>query len=117
RAGHASRLRDRGGTGDSRRRLRLAPRRGAPETPPRGGGGAGGAPRAGAGQAPEGRTQSFKATGAEPLRRELELFLAAARDGSAPPVDVAAGLTALAVVEAALRSSTLGRRVTLAELV
>jgi len=68
-------------------------------------------------QAPEGRTQSFKATGAEPLRRELELFLAAARDGSAPPVDVAAGLTALAVVEAAQRSSTLERRVTLAELV
>lgn len=68
-------------------------------------------------QAPEGRIQSFKATGAEPLRRELELFLAAARDGSAPPVDVAAGLTALAVAEAAQRSSTLGRRVTLAELV
>jgi UDP-N-acetylglucosamine 3-dehydrogenase len=72
---------------------------------------------AGGWQAPEGRTQSFKATGAEPLRRELELFLAAARDGSAPPVDVAAGLTALAVVEAAQRSSTLERRVTLAELV
>ena len=72
---------------------------------------------AGGWQAPEGRVQWFKATGAEPLRRELELFLAAARDGSAPPVDVTAGLTALAVVEAAQRSSTLGRRVTLTELV
>jgi UDP-N-acetylglucosamine 3-dehydrogenase len=72
---------------------------------------------AGGWQAPEGRIQSFKATGAEPLRRELELFLAAARDGTASPVDVAAGLTALAVVEAAQRSSALGRRVTLTELV
>jgi predicted dehydrogenase len=67
-------------------------------------------------QAPEGKVETFKATGAEPLRRELELFLAAARDGSAPPVDVEAGLTALEVVEAAHRSSALARRVTLAEL-
>ena len=74
-------------------------------------------PSAGGWQAPEGRTQSFKATGAEPLRRELELFLAAARGEGASPVDVTAGLTALAVVEAAQRSSMLGRRVTLAELV
>jgi UDP-N-acetylglucosamine 3-dehydrogenase len=70
----------------------------------------------GAWQAPEGSVKTFKATGPEPLRRELELFLGAARAGGTPPVDVHAGLTALRVVEAAHRSSTLGRRVTLAEL-
>jgi len=67
-------------------------------------------------QAPEGKARTFKATGAEPLRRELELFLEAVRSGGEPPVDVAAGLTALQAVEAAQRSSALGRRVTLAEL-
>jgi predicted dehydrogenase len=71
---------------------------------------------AGGWEAPEGKVHTLKATGAEPLRRELELFLDAARTGGAPPVDVAAGLTALEVVEAARRSSALGRRVTLAEL-
>jgi predicted dehydrogenase len=71
---------------------------------------------AGGWQAPEGKVHTFKATGAEPLRRELELFLDAVRTGGTPPVDVAAGLTALEVVEAAHRSSALGRRVTLAEL-
>jgi UDP-N-acetylglucosamine 3-dehydrogenase len=71
---------------------------------------------AGGWQAPEGKVHTFKATGAEPLRRELELFFDAARTGGAPPVDVAAGLAALEVVEAAHRSSALGRRVTLAEL-
>jgi predicted dehydrogenase len=71
---------------------------------------------AGGWQAREGKIETFKATGPEPLRRELELFLAAARDGGAPPVDVTAGLAALRVVEAAHRSSALGRRVTLAEL-
>lgn len=70
---------------------------------------------AGGWQAPEGSIHTFKATGPEPLRRELELFLAAAAAGSAPPVDADAGLAALEVVEAAHRSSTLGRRVTLAE--
>ena len=71
---------------------------------------------AGGWQAREGKIETFKATGPEPLRRELELFLAAARDGEAPPVDVTAGLAALRVVEAAHRSSALGRRVPLAEL-
>lgn len=71
---------------------------------------------AGGWQASEGKVETFKATGPEPLRRELELFLAAARDGGSPPVDVMAGLAALRVVEAAHRSSALGRRVTLAEL-
>ena len=64
-------------------------------------------------QAPEGPVESFKASGPEPLRRELELFLdAVARRGPAA-VDVQAGLAALRTVEAAQRSSALGRRVTL----
>jgi UDP-N-acetylglucosamine 3-dehydrogenase len=67
-------------------------------------------------QAPEGKARTFKATGPEPLRREIELFLDAARGGGVAPVDVTAGLTALEAVEAAQRSSALGRRVTLAEL-
>ena len=73
-------------------------------------------PDAGGWQAPEGTVETFKASGPEPLRRELELFLDAARAGEPPPVDVKAGLDALRVVEAAQRSSALGRRVTLAEL-
>ena len=71
---------------------------------------------AGGWQAPEGAVQSFKATGPEPLRRELELFLEAVAGRGRPAVDVEAGLLALLVVEAAQRSSALGRRVTLAEL-
>ena len=67
-------------------------------------------------QAPEGAVEAFKAAGPEPLRRELELFLDAAARRSRPAVDVHAGLEALRVVEAAQRSSSLGRRVTLAEL-
>ncbi len=71
---------------------------------------------AGGWQAPEGAAQSFKATGPEPLRRELELFLEAVAVRGRPVVDVEAGVLALQVVEAAQRSSALGRRVTLAEL-
>ncbi|HTI54511.1 MAG TPA: Gfo/Idh/MocA family oxidoreductase [Verrucomicrobiae bacterium] len=67
-------------------------------------------------QAPEGAVESFKATGPEPLRRELELFLDAAARRGHPAVDVHAGLAAMRTVEAAQRSSALGRRVTLAEL-
>ncbi len=67
-------------------------------------------------QAPEGAVESFKATGPEPLRRELELFLEAVTGRGRSTVDVAAGLLALQVVEAAQRSSMLGRRVTIAEL-
>ena len=64
-------------------------------------------------QATEGSIESFKASGPEPLRRQLELFLdAVARRGPAA-VDVQAGLAALRVVEAAQRSSSLGRRVSL----
>lgn len=71
-------------------------------------------PGAGAWEAVEGPTTVTKATGPEPLRRELELFLDAAVRGGEPAVDVAAGLLAMRVVEAAERSSRLGRRVTLA---
>ena len=67
-------------------------------------------------QAPEGAVEHLKASGPEPLRRELELFLDAAARRASPAVDVQAGLAALRVVEAAQRSSALGRRVTLAEL-
>lgn len=67
-------------------------------------------------QAPEGAVESFKASGPEPLRHELERFLDAVTRRSPPAVDAQAGLDALRVVEAAQRSSSLGRRVTLAEL-
>ena len=67
-------------------------------------------------QAPEGAVESLKASGPEPLRHELELFLDAVTRRSRPAVDVQAGLDALRTVESALRSSALGRRVTLAEL-
>jgi UDP-N-acetylglucosamine 3-dehydrogenase len=67
-------------------------------------------------QAPEGAVESFKASGSEPLRRELELFLDAVARRGRPAVDVQAGLAAMRTVEAAQRSSALGRRVTLAEL-
>ena len=67
-------------------------------------------------QAPEGSAETIKASGPEPLRHELELFLDAVARRTAPAVDVEAGLLAVRVVEAAQRSSALGRRVTLAEL-
>jgi UDP-N-acetylglucosamine 3-dehydrogenase len=67
-------------------------------------------------QAPEGAVESVKASGPEPLRREIELFLDAVVRRVRPAVDVKAGLDALRTVEAAQRSSSLGRRVTLAEL-
>lgn len=63
----------------------------------------------------EGPVERLKATGPEPLRHELELFLAAAGGRGSPAVDVHAGLSAMRVVEAARRASDLGRRVTLAE--
>jgi predicted dehydrogenase len=73
-------------------------------------------PSAGGWQAPEGPVESFKAGGPEPLRREIELFLDAVACHGRPAVDVEAGLAAMRTVEAAQRSSALGRRVTLAEL-
>jgi predicted dehydrogenase len=61
--------------------------------------------------APEGPVETIKASGAEPLRRELEAFLDAVTNRTAPPADVSAGLEAVRVVEAARESSRLGRRV------
>ncbi|HEV8440209.1 MAG TPA: Gfo/Idh/MocA family oxidoreductase [Methylomirabilota bacterium] len=67
-------------------------------------------------QAPEGAVEIIKASGPEPLRRELELFLDAVASRQPPAVDVEAGVLALRTVEAAQRSSALGRRVMLAEI-
>jgi UDP-N-acetylglucosamine 3-dehydrogenase len=67
-------------------------------------------------QAPEGAVETVKASGPEPLRRELELFLDAVARREPPAVDAQDGLLALRTVEAAQRSSELGRRVTLAEI-
>jgi predicted dehydrogenase len=67
-------------------------------------------------QASEGPVETVKAAGKEPLRHELESFLEAVAQRTPPAVDVDAGVLALQVAEAARRSSSLGRRVTLAEL-
>jgi UDP-N-acetylglucosamine 3-dehydrogenase len=66
--------------------------------------------------APEGATETHKASGPEPLSHELKLFLDACAQRSESPVDVEAGLLALRVVEAAHRSSELHRRVLLSEM-
>jgi UDP-N-acetylglucosamine 3-dehydrogenase len=66
--------------------------------------------------APDGSSETHKASGPEPLSHELKLFLEACAGRRAPAVDVEAGLLALEVVEAAQRSSKLGRRVELSEL-
>jgi predicted dehydrogenase len=60
--------------------------------------------------------EELKATGDEPLRRELATFLDCVARRAPVPVDVRAGLAALEVVEAALESSRLGRRLTLDEI-
>lgn len=66
-------------------------------------------------QAPEGPVEAIKASGPEPLRAELERFIESVTHRRAPAVGVDAGLLALRTVEAAQRSATLGRRVTLGE--
>jgi predicted dehydrogenase len=67
--------------------------------------------------APEGAAETHKVTGPEPLSHELRFFLDACAHGTAPAVDVEAGLLALRVVEAAHQSSKIGRRVLLSETV
>ena len=67
-------------------------------------------------EAPEGAVETAKASGTEPLWRELQLFFDASAQRGKPAVDVDAGLLALRCVEAAQHSSRLGRRVTLDEL-
>ncbi|HEY7039802.1 MAG TPA: Gfo/Idh/MocA family oxidoreductase [Methylomirabilota bacterium] len=64
-------------------------------------------------QAPEGAVETVKASGPEPLRRELELFLDAVAQRAPAAVDVQAGLAAMRVVDAAQRSSARGQRVSL----
>jgi predicted dehydrogenase len=56
------------------------------------------------------------ASGPEPLRLELEAFLAACRGGGPSPVPVEAGLRALQIVEAAARAARLERSVAIAEI-
>jgi len=70
----------------------------------------------GAWNAPEGAAETLKASGPEPLRHELKLFLDACAARSGSPVDVEAGLLALRIVEAAETSSKLQRRVLLSEV-
>lgn len=70
----------------------------------------------GAWKAVEGPVELVKAAGPEPLRAELGAFLDACRTGGPAPVDVEAGRRAVETVEAAWRSSALGRRVLLSEL-
>ena len=60
--------------------------------------------------------EALPVAGGEPLALELAAFLEAVRRRERPAVDVTAGLRALEVVEAAVLSSRLGRRVSLAEL-
>jgi len=67
-------------------------------------------------EAREGPVETVKVSGPEPLRAELEQFLRAAAHEAPPAVDVGAGLLAIRIVEAARRSSALGRRVSLDEI-
>lgn len=67
-------------------------------------------------QAVHGPVETVKASGPEPLRSELEAFLAVVEQRGRPGVEVDAGVLAVETVEAARLSSRLGRRVTLAEI-
>ena len=67
-------------------------------------------------EAADGGAEELKVGVEEPLRRELEAFLACVADRTPAPVDATAGLRALEVVEAAALSSRLGRRVPLDEV-
>jgi predicted dehydrogenase len=60
--------------------------------------------------------EELTATGPEPLRVELEAFLAACQGRGPSPVPVEAGLRALQIVEAASRAARLDRAVSIAEI-
>ncbi len=60
--------------------------------------------------------ESLPATGGEPLRLELEAFLAACAGRRAAPVTAEDGVAAIEIVEAAARAARLGRSVTLDEV-
>ena len=64
----------------------------------------------------EGKEELAVAGGPEPLRLELEAFLAACQSGGPSPVPAEAGLRALKIVEAASRSARLERTVAIAEI-
>ena len=67
-------------------------------------------------EAVEHGSEELKVSVDEPLRRELGAFLECVARRTPTPVDATAGVRALEVVEAAARSSRLGRRVTLDEI-
>src|SRR5438093_614400 len=67
-------------------------------------------------EAAEHGSEELKVSGDEPLRRQLGAFLECVARRTPTPVDATAGVRALEVVEAAARSSRLGRRVTLDEV-
>ena len=60
--------------------------------------------------------EELAARGDEPLRLELDAFLAACAGRAANPVPAEAGIHALEVVEAAARAARLGRTVSIAEI-
>ncbi|MFI5079046.1 MAG: Gfo/Idh/MocA family protein [Vicinamibacteria bacterium] len=60
--------------------------------------------------------EELTATGPEPLRVELDAFLAACQGRGPSPVPVEAGLRALQIVEAASRAARLDRAVSIAEI-
>jgi len=61
--------------------------------------------------------EELAASGPEPLRLELEAFLAACRGGGPSPVPAEAGLRALQIVEAASLAARLERTVSIGEIV
>jgi predicted dehydrogenase len=72
--------------------------------------------RGGAWEAVDTGKVDIPVSGEEPLRLELEAFLAACAGRGCAAADARAGLRALEVVEAAARSARLGRVVSVAEL-
>ena len=73
--------------------------------------------RAGAGwEAVDAGKEELPTSGAEPLRLELEAFLAACAGRRAVPASAADGLLAVEVAEAVAHSARVGRLVTLAEI-
>jgi predicted dehydrogenase len=72
--------------------------------------------RHGAWEAVDEGKEELAATGPEPLRLELEAFLAACRSHGPSPVSAEAGVHALEIVEAAARAARLERTVSIAEI-
>jgi predicted dehydrogenase len=72
--------------------------------------------RHGAWEAVDAGKEELPARGDEPLRLELQAFLAACQGRGANPVPAEAGIHALEVVEAAALAARLARAVTIAEI-